>query len=307
MKNFRFNIYICILGCCAIACQRKFVTLVANQKLGLPIYLNDNAPYFLSDIDSLDTAAPVSAMVMESGRPRPRPTNTSMDSTQTEPKAEPMKQPDQDSSKSNLVAAPIIEPAKSSESSPPLTTASSLQNDATQPPQPIEEKSTQQSADLKTITSDNSIESTSSVSSNNVSANPPLSNDGPLRKESKKPGTSNELLLPLILEEEIFEIKANPSEKTTVHDNIIYPKNSVFSIQIGAFVNPISDEFYQNFSPVISEKLNDNLKRYTVGLFVTQTQARSALRKIRSMGYQDAFIVVHDNGNRMTLQQWKNR
>jgi hypothetical protein len=218
-----------------------------------------------------------------------------------------MKQPDQDSSKSNLVAAPIIEPAKSSESSPPLTTASSLQNDATQPPQPIEEKSTQQSADLKTITSDKSIDSNSSLSSKNVSADPPLSNDGPLRKESKKPGTSNELLLPLILEEEIFEIKANPSEKTTVHDNIIYPKNSVFSIQIGAFVKPISDEFYQNFSPVISEKLNDNLKRYTVGLFVTQTQARSALRKIRSMGYQDAFIVVHDNGNRMTLQQWKNR
>lgn len=246
-------------------------------------------------------------MVMESGRPRPRPTITSLDSIQTLPKAEPMTQPDQDSSKSNLVAAPIKEPTQSSASSAPLTTTSSPQNNTTPAPQPIAEQNTQQSADLKTTHSDNSIDSKSSLSSKNMSSDPPLSNDSPIRKESKNPETSNELLLPLILEEEIFEINAIPSQKTTVYDNVTYPKNSVFSIQIGAFVNPISQEFYQNFSPVISEKLNDNLKRYTVGLFVTQTQARSALRKIKSMGYQDAFIVVHDNGNRMTLQQWKNR
>ena len=321
------------MALCMVGCQRKFATLVADPRGAIPIYLSGNGPYFLDDIDSLDSKAPVTSMMMEPGRRKlSSPSVQRKDSTaqplvdekslEITPKVEVPSSANQEieapSSEKESTENPVSE--KESTENPVSEKDESIKSDIVS----VEKKDTQNTE----ITPKNEEIKTSNettIKSDAPNQSSPLTVNEEKKEVTQKAettettvlnpsnlksneATENLLLLPEILDAPIFEIHEESLEKKNivVYNDIEYPKNTVFSIQIGAFRNPISQEFYDNFSPVITENLNDDLKRYTVGLFNTLYLAKNALRKIKSMGYSDAFIIVHDNGKRMTLQQWRN-
>jgi len=391
------------MALCMVGCQRKFATLVADPRGAIPIYLSGNGPYFLDDIDSLDSKAPVTSMMMEPGRRKlSSPSVQRKDSTaqplvdekslEITPKVEVPSSANQEieapSSEKESTENPVSEkestenpvsekestenPAAEKESTEnPVSEKESTENPASEKEStenpvsekestenPVSEKeSTENPVSEKESTENPVSEKDESIKSDIVSVEKKDTQNTEITPKNEEIKTSNEttiksdapnqsspltvneekkevtqkaettettvlnpsnlksneatenlLLLPEILDAPIFEIHEESLEKKNivVYNDIEYPKNTVFSIQIGAFRNPISQEFYDNFSPVITENLNDDLKRYTVGLFNTLYLAKNALRKIKSMGYSDAFIIVHDNGKRMTLQQWRN-
>ena len=52
-----------------------------------------------------------------------------------------------------------------------------------------------------------------------------------------------------------------------------------------------------------AEKLDNGITRYTVGIFYEIQSARNARSQVRSLGYNDAFIVAFRNGKRIPINQ----
>jgi WD40-like Beta Propeller Repeat/SPOR domain len=77
------------------------------------------------------------------------------------------------------------------------------------------------------------------------------------------------------------------------------PDGIVYTVQVGAFRNPIPNNTFRQFSPVRGEHLNNGLTRYTVGLFNEKAEATKARDVIRSSGFPDAFVVVYKDGKKV--------
>ncbi|MGY6560640.1 MAG: hypothetical protein ACXITV_00895 [Luteibaculaceae bacterium] len=80
-----------------------------------------------------------------------------------------------------------------------------------------------------------------------------------------------------------------------------FPRGLIFSVQVGAFRNPVSESLFSEFSPVRSERIRDNITRYTAGFFTNFGNANAAKNAIRNIGYGDAFVVAYLDGNRIPL------
>ena len=79
------------------------------------------------------------------------------------------------------------------------------------------------------------------------------------------------------------------------------PKGLVFRVQIGAFSKPVPNETFNEFSPVTGEEVRPGLIRYMAGYFASRDDATSARNKIRTMGYDDAFLVAYCDGERIPI------
>ena len=81
------------------------------------------------------------------------------------------------------------------------------------------------------------------------------------------------------------------------------PEGLVFKVQVGAFRNPIPQDLFGNFAPIMGERLNSGITRYTVGLFTEYPEANFAKQEVRGIGYNDAFVVAFLDGERISLNQ----
>lgn len=113
--------------------------------------------------------------------------------------------------------------------------------------------------------------------------------------------------IPQELTESIFAI-TSPNE-SAYNENKRIPKNPklpeglVFKVQIGAFRNPIPQDHYKGFAPLMAEDAGNGITRYTAGLFKTFNVANMAKNEIRTMGYPDAFVVAFFNGKRININE----
>tara|TARA_R110002110_G_scaffold75517_10_gene199383 strand:- start:2390 stop:4627 length:2238 start_codon:yes stop_codon:yes gene_type:complete len=113
--------------------------------------------------------------------------------------------------------------------------------------------------------------------------------------------------IPQELTESIFTI-TSPNE-SAYNENKRIPKNPklpeglVFKVQIGAFRNPIPQDHYKGFAPLMAEDAGNGITRYTAGLFKTFNVANMAKNEIRTMGYPDAFVVAFFNGKRININE----
>ncbi len=113
--------------------------------------------------------------------------------------------------------------------------------------------------------------------------------------------------IPQELTESIFTI-TSPNE-SAYNENKRIPKNPklpeglVFKVQIGAFRNPIPQDHYKGFAPLMAEDAGNGITRYTAGLFKTFNVADMAKNEIRTMGYPDAFVVAFFNGKRININE----
>ncbi len=81
------------------------------------------------------------------------------------------------------------------------------------------------------------------------------------------------------------------------------PEGLVYKVQVGAFRNPIPQDLFKGFAPLMAEKVPSGITRYTAGIFVNEREAVFARDEIRSFGYQDAFVVAFFNGKRISITQ----
>lgn len=109
---------------------------------------------------------------------------------------------------------------------------------------------------------------------------------------------------PEVLTADVFYMRA-PGERVAVEIPIDRPKPAglVFSVQIGAFRNPIPADLFGDMSPVMGESVGNGLTRYTAGLFTAYTSANGARDQVHDRGYKDAFVVAYRDGRRITLAE----
>jgi hypothetical protein len=93
------------------------------------------------------------------------------------------------------------------------------------------------------------------------------------------------------------------SEEVPIPVDPPLPSGVIFKVQIGAFRNPIPVEHFIGLTPLTAEKLDNGITRYSVGIFYDMPTARLAHAQVRSIGYDDAFIVAFLNGERISINR----
>jgi hypothetical protein len=144
----------------------------------------------------------------------------------------------------------------------------------------------------------------------------PASNEGrvdPMEiirsKPTSKINTSGEDInrIPRTLEQPIFmklgleESFYNSNKPIPLEKEL--PTGIVYKVQVGAFRNPIPQDHFKGFAPLMGEKGPNGITRFTAGLFTNERQAINARDQIRKVGYPDAFVVAFLNGKRISLAE----
>ena len=93
------------------------------------------------------------------------------------------------------------------------------------------------------------------------------------------------------------------SNSKPIPKNPKMPEGLVFKVQIGAFRNPIPQDLFKGFTPVMAEDAGNGITRYTAGLFTSFNVANEAKNSIREIGYPDAFVVAFFNGKRININE----
>jgi hypothetical protein len=100
----------------------------------------------------------------------------------------------------------------------------------------------------------------------------------------------------------------NKNNQSVYNENNPIPKNPkipdglIFKVQVGAFRNPIPQNHFKGFAPIMAEDAGNGITRYTAGLFTDFNAALYARDEIRSIGYPDAFVVAFYNGKRISTE-----
>ena len=95
-------------------------------------------------------------------------------------------------------------------------------------------------------------------------------------------------------------------ETNPIPMDVALPPGTFYRIQLGAFGFAVDPAVFGGISPITGENLKDRgLVKYYAGKFSRYEDASSALPRIHSKGYEDAFIVAWYNGNLVSTQKAK--
>ncbi|MCP4311410.1 MAG: hypothetical protein GY790_09125 [Bacteroidetes bacterium] len=95
--------------------------------------------------------------------------------------------------------------------------------------------------------------------------------------------------------------KSNP-----IPADVALPDGVFYRIQLGAYGKPVDPGTFLGISPITAETLEERaLIKYYAGKFTKYEDASTALSKIRSLGYEDAFISSWYNGSPVSSQKAK--
>ncbi len=118
---------------------------------------------------------------------------------------------------------------------------------------------------------------------------------------------SKDFVPPREISKEIFQLteKEVYSKENPIPLNPRIPNGLIFTVQVGAFKNPIPQDLFKGFAPISAEKLRDEITRYRVGYFKTLQDANIAKNQVRalSVSYGDAFVVAFNNGEKIKLSE----
>jgi hypothetical protein len=112
--------------------------------------------------------------------------------------------------------------------------------------------------------------------------------------------------IPTVLNQSIFRLNNNQAAYSNDKPIPVSPKlpeGLVFKVQIGAFRNPIPQNHFKGFTPIMAEDAGNGITRYTAGFFKSFNMANEAKSSIRSIGYSDAFVVAFYNGKRINITE----
>ena len=103
-----------------------------------------------------------------------------------------------------------------------------------------------------------------------------------------------------------FSISSRPaySSDHPFEDIFQLPSGTFYRIQLAALSQEVSWERFGGIQPITIEKnTGGEVIKYYAGKFSKYSDAESALVRIRSSGFKDAFIVSYYNGQRMSVEQ----
>lgn len=92
------------------------------------------------------------------------------------------------------------------------------------------------------------------------------------------------------------------SEENPIPVDVKNPSGLTYRVQIGAFSRPIPQDLFSEFNPVSGEKIGTTgITRYMAGFFNNSEKVIEARESIKSLGYNDAFVVAYCDGERITF------
>ncbi|MBI5009164.1 MAG: SPOR domain-containing protein [Bacteroidia bacterium] len=95
---------------------------------------------------------------------------------------------------------------------------------------------------------------------------------------------------------------SSPDAKFKLSSDV--PEGLNYRIQVAAFRNPVSGEFFKGFSPVyIIPAEGSDLKKYCIGMFRRISDARIAQEKVRENGFKSSFIASFDGTRSVSIEQ----
>lgn len=74
-----------------------------------------------------------------------------------------------------------------------------------------------------------------------------------------------------------------------------------FTVQIGVFNRPVSDDIIKNLPEILTVRLPNGLIRYATGMFDSAEEAQPRRSEAINRGIRDAFIVAYYKGERLTV------
>ena len=88
--------------------------------------------------------------------------------------------------------------------------------------------------------------------------------------------------------------------------DVMLPSGAFYRIQLGAFGTEVDPDAFLGLSPITGEKVEGRgVVKYFAGKFSKYDDASSALPRVRSIGYEDAFIVSWYDGSVVSTQKAK--
>jgi epidermal growth factor receptor substrate 15 len=93
------------------------------------------------------------------------------------------------------------------------------------------------------------------------------------------------------------------SNENPIPVDVKLPSGLVYRVQVGAFSKPISQDMYNSFSPISGEKISNGITRYMAGFFNNISTVEEAQGQVRSLGYEDAFIVAYCDNERISVSE----
>ncbi len=152
-----------------------------------------------------------------------------------------------------------------------------------------------------------------SIDENSESETPDLSVENDTEANEERQGANWLMTVDVIAEKDNFadvsdqlfiEVEsAAYSASRPIPIDPVMPDGLIFQVQIGAFRNPIPQDHFAQFAPVMGQKLDNGITRYRAGIFRMYKEALDARDLIRGKGYTDAFVVVYLDGEKLTGPQ----
>ena len=95
------------------------------------------------------------------------------------------------------------------------------------------------------------------------------------------------------------------SDENPIPVGVKLPSGLVYRVQVGAFSKPIEQTMYNMFTPITGEKVSMGYTRYMAGYFNNFSSVEQALSQVKSIGYDDAFMVSYCDGERIPIAEAK--
>jgi tetratricopeptide (TPR) repeat protein len=132
----------------------------------------------------------------------------------------------------------------------------------------------------------------------------------PKRGVEGEPGTPLEVknVIPPTSAINRFDILAHSpySSANPIPMDLPLPPGTYYRVQLGAFGAAVEPHIFGGMSPITGERLQERrLIKYYAGKFSRYEDASLALPRIRSQGYEDAFVVAWYNGTPVSTQKAK--
>ncbi len=119
----------------------------------------------------------------------------------------------------------------------------------------------------------------------------------------KEPVKKTESKIPVFSQFEIIE-KPDFKSNYSIPINPDVPKGLVYRVQIAIFRNPVPPSYFKGLFPVQGfRNEGSDLTIYYAGIFRKASDASSALLKVRSLGFKDAFIVALMDGKQVSMDK----
>jgi hypothetical protein len=106
----------------------------------------------------------------------------------------------------------------------------------------------------------------------------------------------------------IFSIEASSpySDENPFPTEIEFPGGIIYRIQLGVYSKPVEFDYFGGVQPITAELIQENkIIKYYAGIFKRFDKADISLRKVKEMGFKEAFLVAFLNNKKIPVDRAK--